>query len=198
MELKNKVHIVARATLESDGVMVHYVLVNGPNVDYDMVQAITDPRLYQSPFRDVRLERTYVHREGGFELLAAETPDRLTMPLNRWLPCRYLDSYKWPVPPPEKRIVRDQGIAYYNASHPVNEPFIATVSQDGKWIAATWNPDDTGNVWTNPELTCQHVDSQASLKPGGTASLEVKTFLFRGNLEQLLAKVKAKRERPLN
>ena len=70
----------------------------------------------------------------------------------------------------------------------MDEPFIATVSEDGKWIAATWNPD-TGNVWTNPELTCQHADSETSLKVGGTASLEVKTFVFQGTLEQLLAKV---------
>ncbi len=71
----------------------------------------------------------------------------------------------------------------------MDEPFIVTVSEDGKWIAATWNPR-TGNVWTNPELTCQHADSETPLKAGGTASLEEKTFVFRGTLEQLLTKVK--------
>jgi hypothetical protein len=188
-ELKSKVHMLARAALESDGVRYHYEFVNRSSLDYDMLQAISDPRLFQSIFRDVRLERTYVHRKNGFELLASDMPARLTMPLSQWLPSRYLDSYTWPVPPPEKRAVKDQGITYYNASRPVDEPFIATVSEDGNWIAATWNPD-TGNVWTNPELTCQHADSEASLKSGGTASLEVKTFVFKGTLGQLLAKVK--------
>jgi hypothetical protein len=188
MELKNKVHMLARATLESDGVRYRYEFVNRSDVDYDMIRAISDPRLFQSIFRDVRLERTFVHRRGGFELLASDTPARLTMPLNQWLPSRYLDSYSWPVPAPEKRVVKEEGITYYNASGPVDKPFIATVSEDGKWIAATWNPD-TGNVWTNPELTCQHADSETSLKAGGTASLEVKTFVFKGTLEQLLVKI---------
>jgi hypothetical protein len=188
MELKNKVHMLARATLESDGVRYRYEFLHRSNVDFDMVQAISDPRLFQSIFRDVRLERTYVHRKGGFELLASDMPARLTMPLNQWLPARYLDSCRWPVPPLGKRVIKEEGITYYNASRPVDEPFIATLSEDGKWIAATWNPD-AGNVWTNPELTCQHADSETPLKAGGTASLEVKTFVFRGTLELLLGKV---------
>jgi len=188
MELKNGVHMVARATLESDGVRYRYTFISRSGTDYEMIQAITDPRLFQSMFRDVRLERTYVHRKGGFELLASDLSARLTMPLNQWLPARYLDSYTWPVPLPEKRIVKDEGITYYHASRPVDEPFIATISEDGKWIAATWNPD-AGNVWTNPELTCQHADAETSLNAGGPAELEVKTFVFRGTLEQVLAKV---------
>jgi len=188
MELKSKVHMLARATLESDGVRYRYEILNRSDVDFDMVQAISDPRLFPSIFRDVRLERTYVHRKGGFELLASDMPARLNMPLNQWLPARYLDSYSWPVPALGKRVFKEEGITYYNASVPVDEPLIATLSEDGNWIAATWNPD-AGNVWTNPELTCQHADSEATLKAGGTASLEVKTFVFRGTLEDLLDKV---------
>jgi len=197
MDLKNRVHMLARATLEPDGVRFHYDLVNHGDIDYDTAQAITDPRFYQSIFRDLRLERTYVHRKPGFELLASDMPARLTMPLNQWLPCRYLDSYTWPVPPREKRVVVDEGITYYNASRPVREPFIATVSQDGKWIAATC-ARDPGNVWTNPELMCQHADPETSLKVGGKVSLEVKTFVFQGTLEQVLQKVKQERQRPAN
>jgi hypothetical protein len=188
MELNGDVQMRARATLESDGVRFRYQLLNRSGVDYDMVQSITDPRLFRSIFRDVRLERTYVHRKGRFELLASDLPARLTMPLNQWLPARYLDSYTRPVPPPEKRVVKDEGITYYNASRPVDEPFIATVSEDAKWVAATWNPT-AGNVWTNPELTCQHADSETPLLPGKTTSLEVKTFVFQGTLDQLLAKI---------
>lgn len=191
MDLKN-VQMLARATLEPDGVLFHYTFKNRSTVDYDLLEAITDPRLYTSRFRDVRLERTYVHREGRLELLARDTPERLSMPLGRWLPCRYLDSYTWPVPPAGKRVVKDEGIAYYNASRPVDVPMIATVSQDGKWVAATCTLD-VGNVWTNPELTCQHADPEVALKPEGTATWETKTFIFQGTLAQVLEKVRKQR-----
>jgi hypothetical protein len=75
----------------------------------------------------------------------------------------------------------------------VDEPFIATVSADGNWIAATWNPE-TGNVWTNPELTCQHADSEKPLLAGRMATLEVKTFAFKGTLDKLLTKIKQGRK----
>ncbi len=192
MDLKGNVHLIARATLESDGVRYRFRFVNHSNINYDSVQAIWDPRLYQSVFRDVWLERTYVHRKEGFQLLAVDMPARLVMPLNKWLPCRYLDSYTWPVPPLNKRVVKEEGITYFNASRPVDEPFIATVSRDGKWVAATWT-SAAGNVWTNPELTCQHADPETSLKAEGTASLEGKTFIFRGTLHRVLEKVRHER-----
>jgi hypothetical protein len=193
MNLKN-VHMLARATLEPDGVLFHYSFKNRSTIDYGMLEAVIDPRLYTSLFRDVRLERTYVHRSGHFELLAQETRGRLTMPLDQWLPRRYLDSYTWPVPSAAKRVVRDQGIIYYNASRPVDVPMTATVSQDGKWVAATCSLD-AGNVWTNPELTCQHADPEVHLKPKGSASWETKTFIFRGSLAQAFEKVKQQRLR---
>jgi hypothetical protein len=197
MDLERHVHMLARATLDSDGVRYHYELVNRSDVDYDSVQAISDPRLYRSSFRDVRLERTYVHRKGGFELLASDTPARLTMSLSEWLPCRYLDSYTWPVPPPGERARKAQGITYYNASRPVDEPFIATLSQDGECVAATCTLE-CGNVWTNPELTCQHADPDTSLKGKGKASLEGKTFVLKGTLDQVLRKVEQERKRWAN
>ena len=79
MDLKNHVHLHARATLESDGGRFPCDLVSQSDVDYEMVQAITDPRLYTAFFHDMRLERTYVHHREGFDLLASETPDRLTL-----------------------------------------------------------------------------------------------------------------------
>lgn len=190
MDLKSGVRMTARATLETDGVRYHYTFDNGSGAAYDMIEAIWDPRMYQSIFRDVCLERTYVHRQEGFELIASDMPSRLTMPLKQWLPCRYLDAYTWPVPPPDKRVVKDEdGITYYNASRPVDQPFIAALSQERDWVAATCNPK-TGNVWTNPELTCQHTDPEASLKASGTTEWERKTFLFKGTLDQALEKVK--------
>jgi len=93
--LPGAVHMLARATLEEDGVRFHFRLRNQSDMTYDLIWAPIDPRL-TSVFHDVRLERTYVHHAGGFELLASETPDRLTMPLDRWLPARYLASFTWP------------------------------------------------------------------------------------------------------
>jgi len=147
------IHMVARATLEDDGVRFHYEFANRSDVDYDMIYAVTDPRL-TGIFHDVRLERTYVHYRDGFDLLGSESPARLTMPLSQWLPARYLASYTWPVP--SRRVDhREDGITYYNTSRAVDEPMIATISTGGQWVVASFS-HTTGNVWSNPELTCQH------------------------------------------
>lgn len=189
-DLKESIHLLARATLEADGVLFHYEFQNRSDVNYEMITAITDPRM-TSILHDVRLERTYVHRKDGFELLALETPARLTMPLNEWLPSRYLASYTWPVP--EKLVERRaDGIAYYNSSRAVDEPLIATISTDHKWVVASFTKA-TGNVWSNPELTCQHVDPEKPLPPRGRAVVEVKVLIFAGTLDQALQKVRAQR-----
>ncbi len=189
-DLKQGIHLLARATLEDDGVLFHYEFQNRSDVNYAMITAITDPRM-TSILHDVRLERTYVHRKDGFELLALETPARLTMPLNEWLPSRYLASYTWPVP---AKLVerRADGITYYNSSHAVDEPLIATISTDHKWVVASFTKA-TGNVWSNPELTCQHVDPEKPLPPRGRAVVEVKVLIFAGTLDQALQKVRAQR-----
>jgi hypothetical protein len=190
-DLPGDVHMLARATLEDDGVLFHYEFLNRSDVAYSMVYSVTDPRL-TSIFHDVRLERTYVHHKDGFDLLASETPSRLTMPLNEWLPARYLASYTWPVP--AQRVEdRGDGIKYYNKSRAVDEPMVATLSMDGKWVVASFTRT-TGNVWSNPELTCQHVDPVSPLEPGHHAVLEVKVLIFRGTLEEALQKVISQRD----
>ena len=184
------IHMQARAMLQDDGVLFHYEFENRSDVDYSMITAVTDPRM-AGVFHDVRLERTYVHRKEGFALLAGETPARLTMPLNQWLPARYLDSYTWPIP--EQRVEhRADSITYYNASQLVDLPVIATVSSDGKWIAASFT-NTTGNVWSNPELTCQHVDPERPLPARGKAEWDVKILIFSGTLDQVLDKVTSQR-----
>lgn len=155
-----------------------------------MIYAVTDPRM-TGDFHDIRLERTYVHHSDGFDLLASETPDRLTMPLNQWLPARYLVSYTWPVPK-NKSEHRGDAITYYNKLRAVDEPMIATLSQDRKWTIASFTRT-TGNVWSNPELTCQHVDPTVALPAGQRAVTEVKILIFRGGLDDALAKVRAQR-----
>jgi hypothetical protein len=185
-DLPGAVHMLARATLEDDGVRFHYEFHNQSDVPYDMIYAVTDPRL-TSMFRDVRLERTYVHHRDGFDLLASETPSRLSIALSQWLPSRYLASFSWPVP---AQLVerRADGITYYNKSRSVDQPLIATLSTDHRWVVASF-ARETGNVWSNPELTCQHVDPQAPLAARGEAVLEVKILVFAGSLEDVLQKV---------
>lgn len=190
-DLKSGVHFLARATLQEDGVLFHYEFANRSDTAFDMIYAVTDPRL-TGMFHDARLERTYVHHSNGFDLLASETPSRLTMPLSEWLPTRYLDSFTWPVP--EKKVERRaDGITYYNKSRPVDQPMVATLSTDRKWIVSSFTRT-VGNVWSNPELTCQHVDPETSLAPGGQAVLEVKILIFQGTLDQALQKVVAQRD----
>lgn len=184
-ELAGAVRMLARATLQDDGVRFHYQFSNRSRVAYDMIYAVTDPRL-TSIFHDVRLERTYVHHTEGFDLLASETPDRLTMPRSQWLPSRYLASFTWPVPA-ERVERRGDGISYYNKSRRVDIPLIATFSTDHTWVVASFTRE-TGNVWSNPELTCQHVDPQISLAPGQDATLEVKILVLRGSLNNVLEK----------
>ncbi|GAC1631803.1 MAG: hypothetical protein NVS9B14_04160 [Candidatus Acidiferrum sp.] len=191
MDLQGGVRLIARVTLEFDGIRLHYDFVNRSRTDYDVIEAVTDPRMITSYFHDERLERTYVHHSDGFELLASETPSRLTMPLAEWLPNRYRVPYTWPIDP--KRVDKQQdGLTWYNKSRRVDAPFVATQSTDGKWIMATYSAAP-GNVWTNPELTCQHADMQTPLKPNSQSSTELKLFLFPGTLDDLLAKVRAQR-----
>jgi hypothetical protein len=182
-DLPGGIRFLARATLEDDGVRFQYQFTNNSDAAYDMIYAVTDPRL-TSIFHDVRLERTYVHHANGFDLLASETPGRLTMPLNQWLPARYLVSFNWPVP--ERRIEnRGNGITYYNKSRAVDVPFIATLSADRSWVVASFSREP-GNVWSNPELTCQHVDPQTPLPAGQQATREVKILVIRGSLDDAL------------
>jgi hypothetical protein len=76
------------------------------------------------------------------------------MPRGTWFPARYHASYTAPVP--ARRIQhRDDGITWYYKSRLVDIPMIATLSADRQWIAVSF-ARDPGNVWTNPERTCQH------------------------------------------
>jgi hypothetical protein len=181
--LPGNVQLLARATLEEDGVRFLYEFTNASSDGFSMIYAVTDPRL-TGIFHDVRLERTYVHHQGGFDLLASEVPERLTMPIDRWLPARVLASFTWPVPA-ERREAREGGLTHYNKSRAVDLPFIATRSADGTWVVASV-ARESGNVWSNPELTCQHVDPQTSLPAGQRAATEIKLLVLRGSLNDAL------------
>lgn len=189
-DLPGPIHMLARATLEEDGVRFHFRLRNQSDVTYDLIWAPIDPRL-TSAFHDLRLERTYVHHADGFDLLASETPSRLTMPIDKWLPARYLASFTWPIP--SQSVEDREGIPHYHKSRTVNAPFIATLSQDSHWVVASFT-SNTGNVWSNPELTCQHVDPHAALSPGEEAILETKILVVRGSLEEVFKTATQQRE----
>jgi len=179
----NNIKMTATARLETDGVRFTYEFVNHSTISYQNLQAVTCVKLY-SAFSDTLLQRTYVHHQNGFDLLASETPERLSMSLEKWLPCRYLVSYNWPVP--LNRVEKgEDAITRYNKSRKADKPFIATLSYDNKWIAATFTKE-TGNLWTNPERSCQHADPAIDLKEGQTKSIELKTFIIKGDLGQLL------------
>jgi len=190
MLLPGTIAFVARATLDADGVRFHYEFRNPSDVSYDMIYAVTDPRM-TGRLHDERLERTYVHHANGFDLLASETPGRLSMPLAEWLPARYLVSYTWPVP--GERVSRPgDGITYYNKSRAVDESFIATLSDDRAWTVASF-ARETGNVWSNPALTCQHVDPQVALPAKGGAVTESKMLIVRGSVEDAHTRAVAQR-----
>ena len=53
---------------------------------------------------------------------------------------------------------------------------------DSTWVVASF-AQETGNVWSNPELTCQHVDPQTKLAPKGRAVVETKVLVLRGSLD---------------
>jgi hypothetical protein len=113
-ELDNMITMTAKAQLEPDGVRYTYEFNNHSNVSYQNLQAVTCVKLY-SNFSDTFLQRTYVHHPDGFDLMASETLQRLTMPLQKWLSCRYLVSYSWPVSP--TRIEKDEdSVTRYNKS----------------------------------------------------------------------------------
>jgi len=183
LQLPGPIAMVVRAILEEDGIRFQYEFTNRSATQYTMIYAVTDPRL-TGVFHDVRMERTYVHHADGFDLLASDFPMRLTLPLDRWLPCRVLASFTWPVP--TQRIEkRDDGITYYNKARAVDIPLVVTRSTDNKWVVASFSRT-SGNVWSNPELTCQHVDPEASLSPQQHVTLEVKLLVMPGSLEDAL------------
>jgi len=181
--LKDSIKMVAHAKLDSIGIEYKYIFTNQSDISYQHLQAITCVQLYSS-FSDTLLERTYIHDSNGFELIASETPERLTMPLNEWLPCRYHASYSWPIPDILKEKDEDSITKYYK-SIKADYPFIATLSHDKSWVAATFTTQ-TGNLWTNPERSCHHADPEISLNPNETKAISLKTFVYKGNLDMIL------------
>jgi hypothetical protein len=52
----------------------------------------------------------------------------------------------------------------------------------------------SGQRWSNPELTCQHVDPQTSLSPGQRATIELMMLVILGSLDDALERAIQQRE----
>jgi hypothetical protein len=188
------VRLHSAVSLDDDGISIEHRLENTADVDYEEVQAPSCIKLYR-PFNDVFLERTYVHHSDGLALLANETPERLHMNAEEWLPVRYIVRCAPPAAPPEMRMQRQPGgIVRYNKLKLADAPFIATTSSPAGWVAAS-HTFKASSVFTNPARTCHHVDPSAEMKPRGTALLSLKLYLLRGSAEDAWRLVAKNRER---
>lgn len=183
MSLPSGIALNAKATLDADGLGIEYQIVNPDNVGFTEVQAPTCLKLYH-PFTDVFLERTYAHHADGLDLLASETPERLTKNAEEWLPCRYIVRCAPDAVPPAKRVERQpDGITIYRKLRAADTPFLATESSPKGWVAATHSLSSP-DVWTNPARTCHHADSGAPLSAQGVAELSLKLYLLRGGVQE--------------
>ena len=72
-------------------------------------------------------------------------------------------------------------------------PFIATVSTDKAWVIASF-ARTAGNVWSNPELTCQHVDRRRRSHRDSALTIELKMLVIRGSLDDALERAIRQRE----
>jgi hypothetical protein len=193
LESPENIRIETTATLQDDGIAITHRLHNRGKVDYQEVQAPTCIKLY-APFNDVFLERTYVHHPEGLELLATETPERLQMNAEEWLPARYIVRCVPPPPSPDQRAQRGADkITRYQKRRLADAPFMATTSSPAGWVAAS-HTLATSSMFTNPARTCHHVDPSAPLKPGGTAVLSLKLYLLRGTADDAWKVVRRSRK----
>lgn len=185
--------LAGTVTLQPDGLLLGYEFGNPGAKAFVEVQAPTCIKLYR-PFTDVFLERTFVHHAEGLNLLASETPERLTMNAEEWLPCRYIARCSSQTVVPAQRVERQaDGITRYHKLRLADVPFVATVSSPRGWVAAT-HALATDSVWTNPARTCHHADSSAALPANSTARLALKFYVMRGGVDEVWRSVAAARK----
>lgn len=184
---------------ESDGPRFRVAVTNNTDQSYDQALAVTCVQLgYEGNLADRRLDRTWVHHADGFDLLASESPERLTQPVDDWVQSRYHASKQATTEPRDEKVM-NAGFSrgYFMAYHKerlIDDPVIATTSRDERWVVATYSPEAT-LVWSNPDWTCHHSDPVTSLPAHGRARLEVKVFVVRGGLADLAPRLAAERGR---
>ena len=185
------VRLQTAVSVDDEGISVRHALENDRDVDYEEVQAPSCIKLYR-PFADVFLERTYVHHPEGLDLLASETPARLQMNAEEWLPVRYIVRSAPPGVPSGKHKERLDNILRYNKLRLADAPFMATTSTPGGWVVAS-HTLEASSIFTNPARTCHHVDPSAVLKPRGEAILSLKVYVVRGTVEDAWRLVRKRR-----
>ena len=187
MQTSSGITLQSRALLETDGVSIVHEVTVPASLEVAEIQAPTCIKLYP-PFTDIFLERTYVHHATGLELIASESPERMSKNAEEWLPCRYIVNCGPETQVPAKLIERLDGVTRYHKSRPADLPFIATVSNPVGWVAATHGLQ-CPSVFTNPARTCQHADPQALSLSNGKATLRLKLYLMRGSVADVLTRV---------
>ena len=92
-------------------------------------------------------------------------------------------------------MMRDQvtGPAVFRRKKAGRLVVLSAIGLTSAWVIASF-ARTAGNVWSNPELTCQHVDPQTSLSPGQRATIELKLLVFRGSLDAALERATRQRE----
>lgn len=190
MRFDSDIEMLAEVILDEDGVRFHYELTNHGELAWSRVQPMTCVRLRDhESFADERLDRTWVHCDVGWELLASDRPDRHSLPLEDWRASRYQACFQ---PPPTRREVRHEHSALregdftrYYKDRQLDASMMATVSVDGEWIVATASASKV-DVWTHTEWTSHHSDPVVmDLPPGTTGNVDLKTFLLRGTRDEL-------------
>ena len=199
MGIGSNIAMICEVLAEADGPRFRYTFTNLSDQAYATIRPINCAQLGTGPaFGDERLERTWVHHASGYDLLAAESSERLTLPVKEWVQSRYHAFIEVPQGPHNERLnlaTAPRGfVIMYHKSRPIDDPVIATTSVDGRWVAASYNPT-AKSVWSNPQWTCQHSDPMAPLPAHGRVQLEVKIFVFKGGLTDLAPHLTAERAR---
>lgn len=176
MEMPSGFKLNGSAKLSDNGIAVIYEILSSSERQFAAVQAVTCVKLYH-PFTDVFLERTFVHDEAGLQLIATETPERLTKNVEEWLPCRYISKVGGGTS--AYRVETLDGVTRYFRSRPADAPFIATASDPVGWTACTFSRN-ADSVFTNPARTCHHADPISLLVSDGRASQGVNILMVRG------------------
>jgi hypothetical protein len=187
METPSGFVLNARARLETDGVSINYDVLSPTRGPLATIMAPTCVKLYR-PFTDVFLERTFVHHPKGLDLIASETPERLSMNAEEWLPIRYIVSVGEGTAGGQGRRERLEGVTRYFKSKAADVAFIATESQPKGWVAATHGLG-CPSLFTNPARTCHHADPRVENVADGKAQLRLKVYMVRASLEELWRRV---------
>ncbi|HJZ98701.1 MAG TPA: hypothetical protein VKE70_19465 [Candidatus Solibacter sp.] len=177
----------AGARLEADGVSITYEVQAPSREPLATVEAPTCVKLYR-PFTDVFLERTFVHHPTGLDLIASETPERLSMNAEEWLPIRYIVPVGRDAAGAQGRRERLDGVTRYFKSRAADVAFIATESQPKGWVAATHGLG-CPSLFTNPARTCHHADPRVEPAAEGRAQMRLKVYMVRGSLQELWPRV---------